>query len=120
LTAPIQGEGKGVGSQTGEDGILVAIVFVVRKGSGRELEVGVGVVGQSVAGVHLGEFRGFIDRERMEENGVDDGENGGVGADAEAEREDGDGGEAGAFEEVAESAANILTKILKHSRLPRL
>ena len=32
-------------------------------------------------------------RQRAKQDGVDDGEDGGVGADAEGEREDGDGGE---------------------------
>ena len=46
--------------------------------------------------------------ERAQEDGVYDAEDGGVRADAESEREDGDRGEAGAFCEEPEGVAKIL------------
>ena len=45
--------------------------------------------------------------EGIDEDGVDDGEDGGGGADAEGEREDGGGGEGGAFAEFAEGVAEV-------------
>jgi hypothetical protein len=44
---------------------------------------------------------------RVDEDGVDDGEDGGGGADAEGEREDGGEGECGAFAEFAEGVAEV-------------
>jgi len=46
-------------------------------------------------------------RVRVDEDGVDDREDGGGGADAEGEREDGGGGEGGAFAEFAEGVAEV-------------
>src|ERR1700682_356950 len=46
--------------------------------------------------------------ERMEQYGVDPTEHGGAGADSESEREDGEGGEAVALAEDAESVGQIL------------
>jgi hypothetical protein len=53
------------------------------------------------------EVLGLRIRERTEEDGVDDTENGGVGADAEGEGENGDGGESGIFAEYAEGKADV-------------
>ncbi len=47
-------------------------------------------------------------RQRAEEDGVDDAEDGGVGADAEREGEDGHEREAGRFAELAESEAEVV------------
>ncbi len=60
----------------------------------------------------------------MKEDGVDNGEDGGVGADAESERENGDEREARAFLQHAHAAAQILTKCSGHlgtsrAHLPR-
>ena len=46
--------------------------------------------------------------QRPKEHAVNDAEDGGVGADAESESEDGDDGEAGAFDEEAEGEADVL------------
>jgi hypothetical protein len=48
------------------------------------------------------EFAGIFDREKAEEDLVEESEDGGVGADAEGQSEDGDGGEAGSTAEGAE------------------
>ena len=46
----------------------------------------------------------------MQEDGVDDAEDGGVGADAECEREDGDDGEGRIFAKRAEGEADVLAE----------
>ena len=53
--------------------------------------------------------------ERSQQRGVDDAEDSGVGADAEGESEDGDGCEAGIFQEQAESKAGV-TQQVHHAR----
>jgi len=58
-----------------------------------------------VCGGELDELFGVADGKVAEEKGVDEGEDGGVGADAEREGEDGDGGERGRFGESAEGVA---------------
>jgi hypothetical protein len=50
---------------------------------------------------------------RAIESGVEDAEDGGVGADAEGEREDDDREEAGAFAEVTERELEILADVLE-------
>ena len=50
---------------------------------------------------------GLVVGKGSEERGVDDAEDGGVGADAEGESEDGDGGEAGVFEEETEAEDEV-------------
>jgi hypothetical protein len=61
--------------------------------------------GVRASGGELDELFGVLDGEVAEEEGVDEGEDGGVGADAESEREDGDGSEGGGFGEGAEGVA---------------
>ena len=46
--------------------------------------------------------------ERTEQHGIDDGENRGAGADTERESEDGNGGEARSFDELAKRVAEIV------------
>src|SRR5882762_3151057 len=46
-----------------------------------------------------------------EKSGVDDAENGGVGADSKNERKKGHGGETGVFEEQPEAKANVARKV---------
>jgi hypothetical protein len=53
---------------------------------------------------------GMLDREVAEEESVDESEDGSVSADAEGEREDGDGGEAGRFGENAGGVVEGLEK----------
>ena len=54
------------------------------------------------------ELLGVGIRERPKQDGVDDREDGGVGADAEGERYDGDGSEAGVFEEHAGAVTEVM------------
>jgi hypothetical protein len=51
--------------------------------------------------------------QRAEQDGIDDGEDGGVSANAESESQDGDGGEAGIFAERAEGETKILSSDLE-------
>ena len=52
--------------------------------------------------------RGIAEREVAQEHGVDHAEDGGIGADAEGQRQDRDGGEAGRLAEQAEPVAEVL------------
>src|SRR5438046_10306333 len=58
-------------------------------------------------GPHADQPRGMRIRQRTQKNGVHHAENGGVGTDAESEREYGDGGEARAALQHAERIAEI-------------
>jgi hypothetical protein len=75
--------------KAGEDAL---VAFELAKHGIREGDFGVGA-----SGGELDEAFRVADREVAEEEGVDQREDGGVGADAEGEREDGDGGEDGAL-----------------------
>src|SRR5213595_3521891 len=55
---------------------------------------------------------GVAVRQRAEQKSVDNAENGGVGTDAEREREHGHGGEAGVLQQLAEGVA----KVTKHNK----
>jgi len=86
------------------------------------LELQVEVVGEDVpwAGGNSGdaaasellaegdELFGVSDGEGLEHEAVDEGEDGGVGANPESEREDGDGGEAGTLGHHAEAEADVV------------
>ena len=51
-------------------------------------------------------------------NPIDRGEDGSVGADAESQSEDGDGGEAGIFSKCAQAIADILPELLQPNDTP--
>jgi hypothetical protein len=59
------------------------------------------------------ELLGMLDGKIAEQDLVDEGEDGGVGADAEGEREQGDQGEAGALGERAEAEAGVLEEAVE-------
>ncbi len=75
------------------------VVVVARGGHGRELRR---LLGEDH---HAG---GVLVRERLEQDGVDDGEDSGVRADAQRQRKDGDQREAGPRAEVAKRDAHVL------------
>ena len=54
------------------------------------------------------EALGVVERERTEQESVDDAENGGAGADAESDDKDGEGGESGIAAQGAEGIAQVL------------
>jgi hypothetical protein len=54
------------------------------------------------------EFVGMREWERAKKDGIDDREDGGVGANAEGESSDGHGGEGGRFPEKAKSKASVV------------
>lgn len=58
--------------------------------------------------VDANEARRMLVRERLDEGGVNEGEDGDAGAEAEREHEDGGKGEAGVFAELAEGETEIL------------
>jgi hypothetical protein len=86
------------------------------EGSGRTANVGdigkrdaeIGKVEEGAPSVDVDEFVGTREWERAEEDGVDDGKDGGVGADTEGESEDGNSGEGGGFSEEAEGEAGVV------------
>ena len=74
--------------------------------------VGAGVTGDAFGSLRVeemngGEAVGVAIGKWVEERGVYDAEDGGGGADAECERQDGGGGEGGAFAKFAEGAAEV-------------
>ena len=62
--------------------------------------------------VHANQAIGRLERIRCEERGVDDAEDGGVGADAEAERQDRYRGEARVLAQRARRVAHVLRQLL--------
>lgn len=73
----------------------------------RDGDAGVGQAQQRVGVVNIDEALGAGPGVGLEEDGVDDGEDGGVGADAQGQRGHGHGGEAGGLEERAEGEAEV-------------
>jgi hypothetical protein len=95
-----------------EDGVLIAKVeeigvahLVLRDA---ELEV---------VAPEVGEACGIFERQRTKEHGVDDRKDGSVGADADSQGEDGDGGKAGGFSEHADAVAKVLSEVLNPSHV---
>ncbi|PYT67643.1 MAG: hypothetical protein DMG42_26345 [Acidobacteria bacterium] len=66
--------------------------------------------------VHDGQTIGIVDGEGAEANGVDQSEDGSVGADAQGEGENGDHGEAGRLDQNAQAVPNVLNQV-SHGRL---
>src|SRR5262249_56605626 len=60
--------------------------------------------------VHVDQLLWIGKRQRLEQDGVDDAEHGGVGADAERERQDGRQREAGLPDEGADAVAEVLNE----------
>ena len=89
-----------------ERGVLRFPVEIVGGGDGEQGDAGEALGGRDVP--ELDEAVGLVEGERAEHGGVDDGEDGGVGADAEGEDEDGADGEGGVVAEGAEGLAEVL------------
>ena len=115
LAAPIQRNGKGDGRQAGENVVLVAVVLVIGERCAGELKVGVGIERYCVASEKLRETRRLLDGQRVEEDRVDNVENGAVGPDAERQRQHGHEGKAGALLEHAQAAPQILLEVSSHN-----
>ena len=64
----------------------------------------------------MDELSGVADRQRLQQHGVDDGEDGGVGADADGEGQDGGRREAAVLPQQAEGEAGVLEQAF-HSSL---
>src|ERR1700732_2463462 len=88
----------------------------LEEGIGEELPAAVGESSDAAYGCAVAEeyeLLGMGDGQGAEEDGVEQGEDGGVGSDAEGEREQGDGGEAGALEQAADAEANVLKEVVE-------
>jgi hypothetical protein len=98
---PMPDEIEDEGGHVGEDRSLLVI---------EEVEIGglVGLGGGGALNTDGHEAVGVFDGERTEEEDVGEGEDGGVGADAESEGEDGDEGEAGGLAQHAQGVADVL------------
>jgi len=81
---------------------------VAHVGDIRERDAETGEIEEGAAGVEVHEFVRMREWERAEENGVDNGEDGGVGANAESEGHDGDGGKGRRFSEKTEGEAGVV------------
>ena len=90
---------------SGKEGIVAAIA-----GAGRDTAV-VGVAEADEGG-------GISDGEIFEKDGVDESEDGGVGANAEGEGEDGGGGEARSFGELTRGEAEVLCELVEPGPAP--
>ena len=66
------------------------------------------------------ELIGIFIRQRKKQHGVNDGENRGVGADAQRKREDSDNGEAGILPQHARAETQILQQGFDHGESPSL
>src|SRR6202012_4584195 len=106
--------GKGSGFDVaGESDVLEGVIGFepIVEFSDRGIRARVGFAGLGVPdddellGVRVGKW--------TVEGGVEDAENGGSGANAESEREDYHGEEAGAFAEIAQGELKVLAKTLK-------
>jgi hypothetical protein len=100
------GDGDAIRHQSGENLIAIPVILVVEVG----LE---GVVRAVVQGaVKLLELRGVAHGQGTERDGIDEAEDGGIGADAERHGNDREKGEAWALEKLAHAVAKILEKRL--------
>ena len=67
-----------------------------------------------VAGGYLKKLLRVGDGEGLENDGIDEAEDGGVGSDSECERKDGDGSECGGGSEGAGGVAKVLREAVEH------
>jgi hypothetical protein len=75
--------------------------------------------GRRVGVEHVDELPGLRNRQRLEQDRIDDREDRGVGAYAEREREDRRGGEAAVLPQQAEAEPYVLQHLLLYGSLPR-
>lgn len=91
------------------EGIILTLEFFVAvHGIG-----GAGHAGFGVSGGDENELLRIVKRKRAEEDGVDDAEDGDIGADAEGENDDGDGYEGAVAAEGAEGVAQVLGEFVE-------
>src|ERR1019366_512017 len=112
---PLQPERK-VAGEAGEYLLLIAIVLVVLIRARRQAEVA-RLDGLLVLREHLDDARRILNRERMQKDGVDHGEDRRVGADAEGQRQHGHRRESRLLDQYARRKAQILPPAI-HVRPP--
>ena len=78
----------------------------------REIEIAPAAARRIESG-ELDQFLRVSHREHAQDDGVDEGEDGGVGADTESQSEDGDGGEHGRVAKSAQGVTNVLEEGLQ-------
>jgi hypothetical protein len=106
FSALAQGDwGDTVGHQAGERAVAVAKIGVVRIGL------------RETGGAELVEFPRPVYWQRTQQEAVERAESGGISADGEGERDDGDGGEPRSFAEPAQSETQVLQHVLYIRRL---
>ena len=91
------------------------LLKVMKKGIGEESPASLGnrpCAAPRPAVPKQDQFLRVLHRQRAEEDGVEEREYRSIGANAQGEREDGDGGEAGASEELANGEAEVLEQVL--------
>ena len=103
-----RGHRRAVGQHVGEDLVLRLEVEVVGIGAGRVL------VAVAAAGEHVDQPIGPLDRQRPEQQGVDEGEQCRVEADADRERGNGDQGERRAAPQPAQGKPDVREQIFEH------
>ena len=100
---------RAVAEHAGEDGVPRAEV--------EEVGIGVGGVGVAVAalGVDVHQAVGAFDRQRPEEQRINDGEEGRIEADTDPQREDGDRREPGRAEQPLQRIADVGKHVVGHT-----
>src|SRR5262245_38049232 len=93
---------KGVCQKTGEDLVLIAVIDEVQM-RGRKIARILGVCSEE-----RHQTARLFDRQRLQQRGVDDAEDSGVGADAERQGERRNKGKSRTLEQYPESEANVL------------
>jgi len=96
------GDDEAISEQTGEDRVAISVVLVV----GIRLESEIRAVAQLA--VHRDELRRLAQGQRSQEDGIDETEDGGVGANPKRHRRDGERGEARMLPQLAPAVTDVL------------
>ncbi len=103
-------EGGAAGLEGGEileAGSVVAELAILLGGEERPVVLHAAVDAAVLVVADADELAGLHHRQRLEQHGMDEGEDGSGGADAESQRKDGGDGKAGRLEELAQRVANV-------------
>ncbi len=103
----------------GEKLSLPRVILKIQVGHSKLGGICCGHARLGINGVQLDYPRDIFDRQGIQQNGVDDGEDGGIGADAERQRKNGDETEGGVLGEHADGVTDVLPKSLHGLHLPQ-